>query len=135
VLQNRRKKGAKNKRTLLLEGTTRQLLDNAGNILGENTFEGDTHALLILTYKNTSLPLQIRLDAAKAAIRFEKPALSAIDAHVEDERFHYVVSDEPMTDEEWKKSTARHRTSRHNVNKIQAEHTNGVLIKARAPAV
>jgi hypothetical protein len=98
-----RKRGAKNKRTLLLEDAARQLLDNAGNILGENTFEGDTHALLILTYKNTSLPLQIRLDAAKAAIRFEKPVLSAIDAHVDDERAHYVVSDEPLTAGEWKK--------------------------------
>ena len=51
-----RKRGSKNKRTLLLEGAARQLLDNASDILGENTFEGDAHALLILAYKNTSPP-------------------------------------------------------------------------------
>lgn len=71
-----RQKGSKNKRTLLLEGAARQLIDNAGAILGDQLFDGDAHALLILTYKNTALPLELRLDAAKAAIRFEKPITS-----------------------------------------------------------
>ena len=30
-------------------------------------------------YKDTELPMDMRLDAAKAAIRFEKPALSSVD--------------------------------------------------------
>jgi hypothetical protein len=62
-----RKKGSKNKRSLLLEGAARQLLDDAKRILGDETFEGDAHALLMLTYKNKSLPLAVRLDAAKEA--------------------------------------------------------------------
>jgi hypothetical protein len=37
----------------------------------------DAHALLRATYNNLELPLYQRLDAAKAAIKFEKPAPSA----------------------------------------------------------
>jgi hypothetical protein len=43
----------------------------------------------------------LRLDAAKVAIRFEKPALTAIDAHNTIEKPIYAISDEPMTTEEW----------------------------------
>jgi len=96
-----RRKGSKNKRTLQLEGAARQLLDNAGEILGKNVFEGDAHALLILIYKNTALPLELRMDAAKAAIRFEKPAKAVIDANTTIDNVVYVVTDEPLTHEQW----------------------------------
>jgi|SRR6476660_9686610 hypothetical protein len=96
-----RQKGSKNKRTLLIENNTRQLLDHAGQILGEGAFEGDAHALLVQIYKNTHLPLELRLHAAKAAIRFEKPALAPVDSRGTFENVHYVVSDTPMTIEEW----------------------------------
>ena len=66
-----------------------------------SNFEGDAHAFLMLTYKDKSLPHNLRLDAAKAAIRFEKPALTAIDANNTIEKVHYAISDEPMTIEEW----------------------------------
>ena len=36
-------------------------------------FDGDAHALLVAVYKNSSVDLHVRLDAAKVAIRFEKP--------------------------------------------------------------
>jgi hypothetical protein len=72
-----RQKGSKNKRTLLLEERTRALIDNAKEITGAELFEGDAHAFLMLTYKDKSLPHNLRLDAAKVAIRFEKPALNA----------------------------------------------------------
>jgi hypothetical protein len=42
-----------------------------------------------------------KLVAAKAAIRFEKPALTAVDAHSTIEKVHYAISDEPMSPEEW----------------------------------
>jgi hypothetical protein len=58
-------------------------------------------AFLMLTYKDKRLPHNLRLDAAKAAIRFEKPALTAIDANNTIEKVHYAISDEPMTIEEW----------------------------------
>jgi hypothetical protein len=96
-----RKKGSKNKRALLLQERTRALLDNAKEIIGGDLFEGDAHTFLMLTYKDKSLPHNLRLDAAKAAIRFEKPALTAIDANNTIEKVHYAISDEPMTIEEW----------------------------------
>jgi hypothetical protein len=40
-------------------------------------FKGDAHALLMAVYRDTSLPLPIHLDAAKAAVKFEKPVLAA----------------------------------------------------------
>jgi hypothetical protein len=55
----------------------------------------------MLTYKDKSLPHNLRLDAAKAAIRFEKPALTAIDSNDTIEKPIYAISDEPMTTEEW----------------------------------
>jgi hypothetical protein len=94
-------KGSKNKRTLLLEGAARQLQDDAKRILGDETFEGDAHALLALIYKNASLPLAVRLDAAKAAIRYENPAMTAVDAHSKTETVLYAISDKPMTEAEW----------------------------------
>jgi hypothetical protein len=39
-------------------------------------FPGDAHALLVAIYRNESLPLSMRLDAAKSAVKFERPALA-----------------------------------------------------------
>ena len=41
-------------------------------------FKGDAHALLVMIYQDQTLPLAIRLDAAKAAIPFEKPELAVM---------------------------------------------------------
>jgi hypothetical protein len=41
------------------------------------TFRGDAHQFLRMVYSDPSIPLDVRLDAAKSAIRFETPALSA----------------------------------------------------------
>jgi len=46
-------------------------------------FEGDAHALLMAVYKDAALALDLRVDAAKAAIRYEKPALAQVQADVE----------------------------------------------------
>jgi hypothetical protein len=72
-----RKKGSKNRKTVLLEEKGRELL---AEVLGANAFEGDAHSFLIAVYKDESHPIELRLEAAKAAIRFEKPALAALDA-------------------------------------------------------
>ena len=47
------------------------------------------------------MPLNLRLDAAKAAIRFEKPALTAVDLDSTIENAHYAISDKPLTVDEW----------------------------------
>ena len=41
-------------------------------------FDGDAVALLQCVYKDPRLPWEIRLDAAKAAAKFERPTLSAV---------------------------------------------------------
>jgi hypothetical protein len=43
-----------------------------------DAFAGDAHALLIATYKNPNLDLHVRLDAAKAALPYEKPRLQTV---------------------------------------------------------
>jgi hypothetical protein len=72
-----RKKGSRNKKTVLLEETGREAL---AKMLGPHAFDGDAHSLLIAIYKDKRCPIALRLDAAKTAIRFEKPALTAVDA-------------------------------------------------------
>jgi hypothetical protein len=42
-----------------------------------DAFRGDAHALLVAIYRDPRHPLDLRLDAAKAAVRFEKPALAS----------------------------------------------------------
>jgi hypothetical protein len=46
-----------------------------------NWFRGDAHALLRQIYTDPRMPLELRVDAAKSAIRFERPALVA--SHVQ----------------------------------------------------
>src|SRR5215467_5388116 len=88
-----RKKGSKNRRTLLLEDAARQAQEDAKHLLGDKTFEGDAHPLLVLTYKNEALPLAVRIDAAKAAIRFEKPVMSTVDSG--GSKAVYAISENP----------------------------------------
>jgi hypothetical protein len=67
-------------------------------------FEGDAHSLLALIYKNEGLLTEMRADAAKAAIRFEKPALASTDNRNTDTTTYLVAlpSGETITREEWK---------------------------------
>lgn len=78
-----RKKGGKNRRTKERERAVREAQQKAEQALGAKVFEGDAHALLCLVYKDTEQPISIRLDAAKAAIGYEKPRLSTIDASLD----------------------------------------------------
>jgi hypothetical protein len=74
--------GAKNKRTV----ERQQQLAEAAEQIAEaipGAFEGDAHTFLMAVYKDTSKEMALRLDAAKAAIRYEKPALAAVDAKMQ----------------------------------------------------
>jgi hypothetical protein len=44
-----------------------------------NAFKGDAHAFLCAVYKNPDFPPKLRLDAATAAIGYEKPRLAAVE--------------------------------------------------------
>jgi hypothetical protein len=69
---------------------------SARNAKGRNKaarFEGDGVACLQTVYKNPSLPLPVRLDAAAKAARFVRPMLSATNMRV-------IRSLQDLTDEE-----------------------------------
>src|SRR6476659_5516691 len=73
-----RPSGARNHHTLERE----QRISEAASVIAEllpSAFQGDAHALLMAVYKDTTLPLQTRLDAAKSAIASEKPRLAAVE--------------------------------------------------------
>jgi len=55
-------------------------------VFGDNAFEGDAHAFLMAVYKNPEAEFAHRLDAAKAAIRYEKPSLASIEAKMDVEQ-------------------------------------------------
>lgn len=75
-----RPKGAKNKHTKeRLEKIERDAKEIAETI-GVTAFDGDAHAFLMTVYKDEAQPLELRLDAAKAAVGYEKPKLSSVDA-------------------------------------------------------
>jgi hypothetical protein len=44
-----------------------------------DAFEGDGHAFMVAVYKDPRLPVELRLDAAAKAARYEKPTLQAIE--------------------------------------------------------
>lgn len=73
-----RQKGSKNKRTKNVVAAVEAAHELAAQVL-PNGFDGDAHTLLILTYRDVRHPIETRLDAAKAAIGFEKPRLAATD--------------------------------------------------------
>jgi hypothetical protein len=70
----------KNKRTLARELVLADTAEKITAALGTNDFAGDAHALLMAVYKNVTQPIELRVLAAKAAIRYEKPRLAAVDA-------------------------------------------------------
>ena len=99
-----RKAGTPNKRTIERERAARETVAQVTRAMqaAELTpFEGDAHALLIAVYKDTRLPIDLRVDAAKAAIRYEKPALAHVQAEVKGDVATYVIGGAPMTEEEW----------------------------------
>lgn len=97
-----RKAGAKNKRTVELEAATQVAAGKIAEAI-DGAFAGDAHALLMTVYKDPAQEWPIRIDAAKAAIRFEKPALANIEQTVDGDMRHKVVSADPMTDESWER--------------------------------
>jgi type III secretory pathway component EscU len=71
-----RPKGSKNKRSALLMGATSEAVEVAMRRI-PNAFKGDAHAFLCILYKDEDQPMPVRIDAAKAAIAYEKPKLQS----------------------------------------------------------
>lgn len=72
-----RQKGTPNKRSIALEEKVREAAEIIESTLPE-AFKGDAHALLMTVYKDPNSPMPLRIDAAKAAIAFEKPKLASV---------------------------------------------------------
>lgn len=80
-----RQKGTPNKRGAAVKQAAAEAVER---IVGEmpGAFDGDAHALLVTVYKNPAHEWNLRLDAAKAAIRYEKPALATVDLGNKDDK-------------------------------------------------
>ena len=81
-----RPKGSKNVRSK----ERRELMDKVSEKLKDTIpkmFTGDAHTLLMVVYKDMEQPLPVRLDAAKAAIRYETPALGTVEVKQNDDQF------------------------------------------------
>lgn len=71
-----RPKGARNKSSVAFE---RVLVEKSKRVeeLVDGAFSGDAHIYLMSIYKDPDMPIDKRLDAAKAALPYEKPKLSS----------------------------------------------------------
>jgi len=73
-----RHKGVPNKRTAQSLAAQAEAAAKIAAALGD-AFEGNAYELLVATYKDKALPLDVRLDAARTALPFEMPKLQAIE--------------------------------------------------------
>lgn len=87
-----RKRGVPNKTTRERQEAMERASEAIEAAIGES-FQGDAHALLMTVYKDPLQDWPLRIDAAKAAIKFEKPALSSVEAKV-------AMTVEELTDEQ-----------------------------------
>jgi len=74
--------GAKSKRTVEREQAVATAAKEIEAAI-DGAFDGDAHALLMVVYKDPKHEMALRIDAAKAAIRYERPALSSVEAKME----------------------------------------------------
>jgi hypothetical protein len=80
-----RKAGTPNKRTVALRTATATAAEQISAALGSEVFHGDAHALLMTVYKDLKQPIGLRMEAAKAALPYEKPRLASIENKIVDE--------------------------------------------------
>lgn len=78
-----RQRGTKNKRTLERELALAAASTKISDALGSGAFDGDAHALMMAIYRDVGQPLSARMEAAKAALPYERPRLSTIDAKID----------------------------------------------------
>jgi hypothetical protein len=87
-----RKKGTPNKQELPLARALREAREKAEREVAADP-NCDAHSLLRMVYLDTTLPIEVRIDAAKAAIGYELPKLNAIDARIDAVTHHEGAAD------------------------------------------
>jgi hypothetical protein len=70
--------GAKNKQTAARAARMQEAAQAISEVI-QGAFDGDSHTLLMTVYKDPAQPWPIRLDAAKAALPYEKPRLASVE--------------------------------------------------------
>jgi hypothetical protein len=90
-----RQKGTPNRSTIERQQAYAERAEILHDALPE-AFQGDAHALLMAAYKDPALPMDLRVDAAKAAVRYEKPALSSVDMRAAVRRDVREMSEEEL---------------------------------------
>lgn len=78
-----RQKGTANLRTQAREQAVAEAMERAQAAVGKEAFDGDAHAFLVFVYKNPAMPIEVRVDCAKAAVGYEKPRLASLQAEVD----------------------------------------------------
>jgi hypothetical protein len=69
--------GARNKRTIAVEQAMQVVAEKLKEAVPD-VFEGDAVCFMQSVYRDPSFPVELRLDAASKAARFERPALAAV---------------------------------------------------------
>ena len=77
-----RKKDTPNSKTAAQRTARRGALERAELAMADRLEDLDAHGFLRLIYRDRSQPLEVRIDCAKAAVRYEAPALSQTDLSV-----------------------------------------------------
>ena len=90
--------------------------------LGSEVFHGDAHALLMTVYKDLKQPIGLRMEAAKAALPYEKPRLASIENKIVDEF-------DSMTDEQleaWLDERAEARVKMRHRSSAEVRRRGGI---------
>jgi hypothetical protein len=91
--------------------------------LGSEVFHGDAHALLMTIYPaDDHLPIGLRMEAAKAALPYEKPRLASIENKTVDE-FENMSDEEP---EAWLEERAAARLKMGNRPSAEVQQRGGI---------
>jgi hypothetical protein len=90
-----RRPGSQNVRTRRREAAMREMAQAMADAIPD-AFRGDAHMLLVAIYRDPRQPIELRLDAAKAAIRFEKPTLASTDVRATIRRTLADFTDEEL---------------------------------------
>lgn len=75
--------GSKNKRDVALVEAV-EVVDRTIDLELAEKFPNRAHALLKALVHDNTIPIELRLDAAKAALAYEKPKLAAVQVKVDD---------------------------------------------------
>ena len=73
-----RQLGTPNKRTGELKAAVAAAAERMNELIPD-AFQGDAHAYLISLYKDPKVDMRVRLDAARAAISYEKPRQASVE--------------------------------------------------------